>query len=634
MKAVIGLVAPYPDLVRMGQEVALPDEVTVHVREGDLDRGVEVARTLVDQGADVLVSRGGTALLVRRAVDVPVVEISVSGYDVLRAALEARRFSRRVALVGFPNVLYDAHVVGEALDLEWTEVTVRDASEVAEALMRAREQGAEVVVGDAISARTTEVLGMRGVLIRSGQRAVARALEHAVDVARTRRMERSRAEILHAILRQSGEGVVAVDRQGRVELLNPAAEQLFGRPAREAVGEVLPPWLEPLGLRESLERDDRVEGRLVRIQGSDVLVSREPLLVGHELIGAVATARDVTRLQRLEEQAQRQLRRRGHVARHTFDSIHGRAPGLRRAVDQAHKYAAGDATVLIQAETGTGKELFAHAIHHASRRRAGPFVAINCAALPENLLESELFGYDEGAFTGARKGGKPGLFEMAHHGTIFLDEIGEIPAHLQTRLLRVLENKEVMRVGGREVIPLDVRCIAATHVDLQERVRTGTFRADLFYRLNVLKLYIPPLRERLEDVPELVAHFLERLAEERGSSVRGLTRAAMRLLAAYEWPGNVRQLENVIERLTVLSRETQVSARAVRMILADETGPSAPVAPGEGSSLAEVTESIFWKVAEEEGFRPTAVARRLGLSRTTVWRRLRRRDLSSRHVPR
>ena len=327
------------------------------------------------------------------------------------------------------------------------------------------------------------------------------------------------------------------------------------------------------------------------------------------------------------------------------------------------KCARSNATVLIIGESGTGKELLAQGIHNASSRRAQPFVAINCAAFPESLLESELFGYVEGAFTGSMRGGKPGLFEAAHTGTIFLDEIGEMPLSLQTRLLRVLQEREVLRVGSTLPTPVDLRVIAATNRDLAEEVRSSRFRQDLFYRLNILTLRLPPLRERLGDLALLTRHLVEKLARRLGGSaivVDHLVQALVQAGGRYTWPGNIRELENVIERILVL-RESDVSmgdgaegsgvktpgqmaGEALRELAPElfdegELTPSAGL-PASNDDQAEAFSEDLARAAEtlerrklvaaleESGGNREQAARLLGVSRTTLWRRLREHQIT------
>jgi propionate catabolism operon transcriptional regulator len=291
-------------------------------------------------------------------------------------------------------------------------------------------------------------------------------------------------------------------------------------------------------------------------------------------------------------------------------------------------YARSPATVLIQGETGSGKELVAQAIHKESPRRGAqrPFVAVNCGAIAESLLESELFGHEEGAFTGARRGGHAGLFEAANGGTLFLDEIGEMPLALQTRLLRVLEEREVMRVGGTRPVPIDVRVISATHCDLETRVREGRFRADLFYRLAVLRLPLPPLRARVEDIAQLaewsLKNALAALDARPHPNLAAEIAACIPLLQAYAWPGNVRELRNLTERLALFLAAEPLQALTPGFLLsvAPELGSSSPAALPSPTPQPH-HESVAEVLARFQGQRDAA-ARHLGISRTTLWRRL------------
>ncbi|HEB68520.1 MAG TPA: sigma-54-dependent Fis family transcriptional regulator [Desulfobulbus sp.] len=273
---------------------------------------------------------------------------------------------------------------------------------------------------------------------------------------------------------------------------------------------------------------------------------------GEEVIIALEKAIDQQRLRRENEQLRRQLLEIS--GGNGFDRLVGRSSALRRVVEQAGKIAQYKTTVLITGESGTGKELLAQGIHEASGRSSGSFVAVNCGCIPENLMESEFFGYCKGAFTGADRD-KQGFFQEAGGGTLFLDEIGEMPLFMQVKLLRVLQEGEIRPVGGVRPVPTDVRIVAATARDLEEEVKRGTFRQDLFFRLNVLNLRLPPLRERLEDIPLLAEYFLEQVNHHAGTSVKGIARQALRLLMQYHWPGNVRELENIIERGALLAEK-------------------------------------------------------------------------------
>jgi propionate catabolism operon transcriptional regulator len=341
--------------------------------------------------------------------------------------------------------------------------------------------------------------------------------------------------------------------------------------------------------------------------------------------GAFDDALELARLTRLESGRSRRGNPDAQRARRGLNDLRGESGAMEHLRQTVVLYARSPATVLIEGETGSGKELVAQAIHRESPRRGGnrPFVAVNCGAIAESLLESELFGHEEGAFTGARRGGHAGLFEAANGGTLFLDEIGEMPLMLQTRLLRVLEEREVMRVGGTRPVPVDVRVISATHCDLQARVREGRFRADLFYRLAVLRLALPPLRARTGDIPALaewaLKHALAALGARPHPNLAAELAACAPLLASYAWPGNVRELRNLAERLALFLAAEPLQALTPAFVLsvAPELAGAAPALP----ATAPAEETLAEVMARFHGQR-AAAARYLGISRTTLWRKL------------
>jgi len=343
---------------------------------------------------------------------------------------------------------------------------------------------------------------------------------------------------LDAILNLSHEGILLVDTEGRIVLYNRTVKNLLG--LEEPLGNALFSHLVEEPLR-SLLAQDRVEDEPIPYRGKILLLSSRMMEVFGQQSGTYYNLRDVTYLNQLEENLAKKLKGVGFVSQYSFKDILSRSPVLEKSVQRARQFAQSDLPVLITGESGTGKELFAHSIHGESKRRNRPFVAFNCAAVPENLIESELFGYEGGAFTGALREGKAGLFEQANHGTIFLDEIGDMPYNLQSKLLRVLQEGQIMRIGSQRIITIDVRLISATNQPIVHRIASGSFRADLYYRLNVLPLNLPPLRERKEDILYLLRYFLR----SYGRETMTLKPEVEALLLGYPWPGNIRELWNV-----------------------------------------------------------------------------------------
>lgn len=316
--------------------------------------------------------------------------------------------------------------------------------------------------------------------------------------------------------------------------------------------------------------------------------------------------------------------------KYSFENIIGKGPKMQALFSLIEKLAETSASVIVYGESGTGKELVARAIHYRSARKGNPYIQVNCAALPETLLESELFGHEKGAFTGA-VGRKPGRFELAHNGTIFLDEIGDISLPVQVKLLRVLQEKAFERVGGLETLKIDVRIIAATNQNLAQAIRDGRFREDLYYRLNVVPIHLPPLRERREDIPLLVEHFLKKFDPQ--GRMRGPNCQAMKLLSEYHWPGNVRELENCLERAVIISSGPEITPADLPPEVAGIVAPGEPrkrfSLPGEGISLEDVEKDLIVQALERSGGNQSRAARLLGITRHTLLYRMEKYGLKA-----
>lgn len=362
-------------------------------------------------------------------------------------------------------------------------------------------------------------------------------------IGKTNRFE-SELDILLQVL---DDGVIGVNHDGLICSCNEGAQKITGYSKYEVMHGCEAKILPDIPFKYVLESSKSVKETLIKLNGYDVVVSVNPIIHSNRLYGAVAIIKKFNDIEKKQHKLRAQLIGKGHRAKYTLQDIIGESETIKKCKNNTEKIAKSNSTVLITGESGTGKELFAQAIHNASSRKDYQFVAVNCGAFPESLLESELFGYEEGAFTGARKGGKPGLFELAHKGTLFLDEIGEISRALQMRLLRVVQEREVMRVGGDRLINVDIRLIAATNRDLNDMVIKGEFREDLFYRLSVLRLKIPNLNSRGKDILLLINHF-----KKDFNSNFELDENVQKLFLNHDWRGNVRELRNYVEHIVSL----------------------------------------------------------------------------------
>ncbi|MCD6436613.1 MAG: sigma-54-dependent transcriptional regulator [Clostridiales bacterium] len=445
--------------------------------------------------------------------------------------------------------------------------------------------------------------------------------------------------MLEAIFDATQDAISVVDKNGMGMLINPAYTRITGYSAKDIIGKKCTVDVyegESVHLRVLATGKPVKSARLFAgVNKKEVIVDAAPIIVNDELIGSVAVIHDLSEIKELThklDQAKRIIRTL--EAKYTFEDIKGCDRKLLDVIDKAKLAADTPVTVIIRGESGTGKELIAHAIHNASNRKFSQFVRVNCAAISESLLESELFGYKEGAFTGAIKGGKIGYFEMADGGTIFLDEIAEISLNTQAKLLRVLQEKEIIRVGDTKPIPIDVRIITATNVDLEKAIKEGKLRKDLYYRLNVLPINMPPLREHKGDIDELVEFMIRKYNQEYGRNVVKISKSAINILKKYSWPGNVRELENYIGRamINIKMGEKVIDIFHLPPILNNQvdnidelTTISASMSREFNKELnlnkvVEMTEKDFIKrVLNENGYNRTITAKSLGISLRTLY---------------
>ena len=456
---------------------------------------------------------------------------------------------------------------------------------------------------------------------------VRQAAETVTSQLRERERMRDLAttnQYLRALIESDSRGIVTVDSHGRIVQTNRSARRLFSLPVSPAGRDFEDFTGGRSGVLEHLATGKSFKAReiLARHSGMTHFASFDPICMSNgEVVGGLLTVQEKKEVMGMAVEVT------GSHAHFTFDSILGSSACLGQALRHARIAAASTAPVLLCGETGTGKELFAQAIHNGGERRNRPFVAINCGAIPKELLESELFGYEEGAFTGARKGGRPGKFELADSGTLFLDEIGDMPFDMQVKLLRVLQTGEIQRVGGLRTVPVDLRVISATNKDLRQAIEQQKFRADLYYRISTLNILVPPLRERPEDILPLAEYFIQRhrLRLNKPTAVLPPDTAAM--LTAHAWPGNVRQLESAVERAMHLAEGGDLLAEHFGIAGLERTRQAAPSEPSGGpgqGTLEDLEQRAVAEALARHNGNIRAASRALGVSRPTLYRKLKK----------
>lgn len=442
---------------------------------------------------------------------------------------------------------------------------------------------------------------------------------------------------LETVLCQVNESICGIDKGHRVVIWNPKAEELYNVKAESILDGRIEDYFSNLRISSCMHERKEVKGHYHQpCDGAHVLINSAPVLVSGNVMGGISVEKDITELVQLNQElnkASSQVKLLEQEIRKisgqdcAFRKLIGRSEAIQNLTLFAKKISSTDATVLLRGESGTGKELLARAIHQNSPRHLNPFIVVNCGAIPGNLFESELFGYESGAFTGADRKGKPGMFELANGGTLFLDEVGEMPIEMQAKLLRVLQESTYYRVGGSQPVQVNVRVLAATHRNLEDMITRRQFREDLYYRLNVVALEIPPLRDRKEDIPELVHLFMQEFCHKYDKTIKKIEPAVMTSFLDYTWPGNVRELKNAVERLVVLTDGDIIDEASLPENLRRNTYISlvtSPVSQGKLMNVAiEAEKQLILKTLQQVKGNRSEAARVLGIPRSTLYYKLR-----------
>ncbi|MGE4283314.1 MAG: sigma 54-interacting transcriptional regulator [Clostridia bacterium] len=647
-------IAPYPEMADLAKEVC--DELRLtgwSIDIGYNEDAIKVAKKYVAQGVKIIVSRGTTAAILSQHIDIPVINMGVSPYDIIPVLFKVGFKGKTIGVMGFPLSIYGIHILSATFNSKIVEIPVSSPSDIPGVIQQAKDDGIEIILGGTDSIKNATEAGLTGIMFTSGKGSIASAMQNAVEIIAARRLENIKSKQLHTILDFSYDGILVTNHNNDIILMNKTAQKMLNVERENVIGSScykILPFMNWDYLKDS--ENDHI-GNLIKIGKNYLVYTAVPVITESEVMGTVISFQYANNIEHLESKVRQELHLNGHVASINFDDILTESPPMLKTIEQAKKYAPVDSTILITGETGTGKEMVAQSIHNASKRKNGPFVAINCASIPETLLESELFGYEDGAFTGAKKGGKKGYLELANRGTLFLDEIGEISPKLQSALLRVLQEREIIHVGGNKIIPINARIIAATHQNLQEACEEGRFRTDLFHRLNILRLIIPTLNERKEDIKILSKSLMIKKAQELSLLPAKLSPESIAIFNKYHWTGNVRELETVIERIIVLRSGQTIEPKDIFEIFKDKsfgrenitTNPnefeSSPNRLEETSCIQkknDITASSIHSLTELERIciidaikkydtNRDKICTVLGISKSTLWRRMKKYNL-------
>ncbi len=600
----------------------------------DIAAAIKTSLELEAKGeAQAIVAPRLTAIELRKHLRIPVIHAEPSYFDLLDTLKYAEEHSgitdSKIALVIYRRDLQAARLQRFIKNKLFTYFYEYD-SDIKTIIEEVKAQHIHLVVGGTTTLSLAADFGMHCYLARMGIETINTAVERAQDILSFDRRMTEQNERLRIVLNSVPDGVIVTDQHNLIKEFNVKASEIFKAKADKLMDYNVTNYLKNIELVRNPPKASRTDDLLIDINDSKFFINQKPIVVNRNNIGMIYLLQEVMHIEKLEH-AYRKARTSGFTAKYTFANIIGESPQITQIVEKAKAFARVDSTILIEGETGTGKEIFAQSIHNFSQRQNGPFVALNCAAIPENLLESELFGYEAGAFTGARKGGHIGMFELAHNGTIFLDEINQIPLNLQARILRVLQEKQVMRIGGERIIPINVRIITSSNQNLRKLVIENKFREDLYYRLNILNLNLPALKNRKSDIPLLVKHFIGILVKSYNCKV-SFSKDAIRLLSEYDWPGNIRELINFVERYVVIYSQLNLDGYAYTKDFIEQGKAYGQqmeaIVPGQGqitiniAPLEDMEKEIIEKILYMQNGNKKSVLDILKISRTTLWKKL------------
>ncbi|MDR2301244.1 MAG: sigma 54-interacting transcriptional regulator [Deltaproteobacteria bacterium] len=579
-------------------------------------------------GFDAIIARGFSVdVLEERKFDCPIIRMKYSSIEVINAIFESREkfHPRKIAVIGPPSLVVASEIINKIVEVP-TEIYVQTGPFVPteNIIEMALNNGCDTIVGGGTAFLAANKKNVQASFVKPDAETLWDAIDHAVKTITIQRGEREKRETLQTVMDHSPEGLMLIDGDGTVSIHNGFVEKRLGFPQ----GTDKPPLFESLlpnlagTYEKSLRQKSGPENELFTVNSATYSASFVPVVIGGLRKSTLFIFQDVDNIQEMEAQIRKKIHAKGMQAKYEFSDIVSNDASMHSIIETAKRFAAVDSNVLVEGETGTGKELFAQSIHNASGRRKRPFVAINCAALPEHLLESELFGYAAGSFTGASKEGKKGLFELAHNGTLFLDEISEMPLSFQGKLLRALQEREILRIGDDKIIPIDVRIIAATNKDLRAMAKSGLFREDIYFRLDILQISIPPLRERPGDIIPLFTLFLKTYAKKFSKPMPELSSECRSLLKSNPWRGNVRELKNMAERVMAMHNPRVSDIGQVMRTVFAVKAPSRQKGNGKQDEKAKITQALTMGSNRQEA------AKSLGMSRSTLWRKMKSYNLN------
>jgi transcriptional regulator with PAS, ATPase and Fis domain len=605
-----------------------------------------LAKDLISRGAKILISRKGTKLAIEKELNIQVIGIDFSLSDYIAIIEQARNIDGIVAFFSYGEPREDIKTMCYILGIKAKYYYFTNIKDSEESVLHAIEEGAKLGVGGATTDIYARKYGLNHITVENSQDSIISTINLAKEILHFQKEDEKkndelkvRLERYETIFNYTHDAIIAINEQGKIDVLNKTAAKIIKSKFGTCIGKDIDNVIKNTKMIDVIKSGKGEINQIMNINGTMVTTNRIPIIVNNIVKGVVATFQDVKIIQDYEKNIRLNFHQNNMTlaAKYHFDDIVGKSKVIQDVIRISKKYAKSDVCILVYGETGTGKELFVQSIHNFSNRSQEPFVAVNCTTIPPNLFEAELFGYEEGTFTGATKGGKAGLFELAHRGTIFLDEIAEIPLDAQIKLLRVLQEKEIRRIGGRENIPIDIRVIAATNKNLREQVKNGKFREDLFYRLDILNVEIPPLRDRKEDIIDIAMYMFSAFDLKNCKKCKTVLKETLNNLKEYNWPGNIRELYNIVSRIYVLLSQGEEIKTINKIILKilevhvnDDNHPEITKDNENNEQSFYVLEkNKIIDTLKKNNLTLNDAAKELNIGRTTLWRKMKKYNIKN-----
>ncbi|MFZ5946190.1 MAG: sigma 54-interacting transcriptional regulator [Bacillota bacterium] len=610
----------YPRLTKVISQLVPSYLKEVLVYEGHLNEVLDITRKLIfENTVDVIISGGGNGQHIKNHIkEIPVIVFKITVADLLEGIKNLNKQVSKIGILGYKDAIPDLMAFREHISFDFTQDWFISTKQMKNKFQKMVDEGCDGFIGTGLVCDYATDFGFPAYMVYSKEN-VEETFKEAFKYQWALNFNREREERTNAILNYSKKAFLFINTDRKIQTANTLAEKILGISRNKLVGSFLDEIVDATEFNSVMCGEEEVSESVIKLKGKELAVTYKAIKIDNHLSEVIAILDDSCSTCIQTDKNRKESIHSGFTASYSFRNIIGHSKAIQDVIESAQGYAVSNYTILILGETGTGKELFAQSIHNHSSRNNRPFVSVNCSALPNSLLESELFGYESGTFTGGRKEGKPGLIEQANTGTLFLDEIGDMSPEGQVMLLRVLQEKKLRRLGGNKIISVDVRVVAATNQPLENLVERGLFRSDLYYRLNVLNLDLPPLRSRRGDIPDLIDHFIKEHGLSMDTKNKDIIKRLL-LQADYQWPGNIRELENLFLKITCnpFSEPEEIKLLIEKLLFFGNYKGEA----SRSNACLENEEYKILEVLEQTQWNRTKAAKTLGMSRTTLWRKI------------